>query len=136
MNMPRTKRQQNVVPTFTAPTAVAVRTDHLKPKRKLTLDATSIVRLGEVVCQATGELEVIQMPPRGSQTEMQQAWAVPILDVVHNTEYLLIANAQIVGALRRSGEPIAGKYYAMRAGEIEKGKHFRHVDVIELELIA
>jgi hypothetical protein len=134
--MPRTKKQvSETVPTFQAPTQVAVRTDHLKAKRKLTLDATSIARLGEVVCQVTGELEVITMPPRGGNGEKSTAWAVPILDVVHNTEYLLIANAVIVGALKRSGEPLAGKYYAMRAGELHKGKNFRHVDVVELELI-
>ena len=133
--MPSEKKNATKYEELTASqNAIAVRTDKLKPMRRLTLDATSLVRLGEVICQATGELELIDMPGNGKNGEKSQAWAVPIYDVVHGTNYLLIANAQIVSGLRRAGEPLAGKYFAMRAGEIKAGKRFRQCDVILLEL--
>ena len=133
--MPSEKKPKTEYETITvSENAVTVRPDKLKPVRRLTLDATSLVRLGEVICQTTGELELIDMPGPGNNGAKSQAWAVPIFDVVHGTNYLLIANAVIVGALRRAGEPLAGKYFAMRAGEIKAGKRFRQCEVIQLEL--
>jgi hypothetical protein len=134
MNMPNDKKKTEFMDVMTGEKHVAVRTDKLRAKRRLTLDATSIVRLGEVICQATGELELIDMPGLSSNGEKSQAWAIPILDGVHQTNYLLICNVVMVGAIRRAGEPSGGKYFAMRAGEIRAGKRFRQVDVIELEL--
>lgn len=113
---------------------VAVTKDQFRVKRKLTLDATSIARLGEVLCQTTGELEQIEMPGNGKGHEVSMAWAVPITDLLHTTQYLLICNALLVSALKRAGEPLAGKYFAIRSGEIKAGKRYRSVDVVQLEL--
>ena len=114
--------------------AVAVRTDQFKVKRQLTLDATSIARLGEVLCQTTGELEQIEMPGNGNKGEVNMAWAVPITDLLRTTQYLLICNALLVSAFNRAGQPLAGKYFAIRSGEIKAGKRYRTVDVVQLEL--
>lgn len=114
--------------------AIAVRPESLQLKRKLTLDATSIARLKQVICRIDGELEVIEMPPAAKGAAPGQAVGVPITDVVTQTQYLLICNSLIVSALRRAGEPLTGKYFALRAGEIKAGKRYRHVDVMELEV--
>ena len=60
---------------------------------------------------------------------------MPIRDVVTNDQYLLICNSLIVSALRRAGAPLAGKFFAMKSGEIKAGKRYRQVEVYELEQV-
>lgn len=131
--MKTTNETKENMTTYQTTTEVAVRADALKAKRKLTLDATSITRLGQVVCRIDGELETIEMPPQTKGGPVSHAAAVPIFDLVRTESYLLICNSLIVSALQRAGAPLTGRYFAMRAGEIKAGKRYRSVEVIELE---
>jgi hypothetical protein len=126
----------DIMRTVETPKALAVPAKDLRLKRKLTMDATSIARLNQVICRAQGELESIEMPPTVAGGPKSTAVAVPILDVVTMKEYLLICNSLIVSAFQRAGSPLEGRYFALRSGEIKAGKRYRQVDVMELELIA
>jgi hypothetical protein len=132
--MKKTEVQPDLIANMTMTTAVVVRPNQLKLKRKLTMDATSIARLAQVVCRVEGEMEVIEMPPAAKGAPPSEAHAVPILDLVRNEQFLLICNSLIVSAFRRAGEPLTGRYFALRAGDIAVGKRYRHVDVMELEV--
>lgn len=134
--MQKTNETKEITDPFAPTAAVAVRADTLVHKRQLTLDATSIARLKQVICRIEGELETIEMPPATKGGPPTTAAAVPIFDLVNNTSYLLICNSLIVSALQRAGGPLAGRYFAMRAGEIKAGKRYRSVEVIELEVAA
>ena len=65
-----------------------------------------------------------------------KTWVVEITDVVRSTPWLLICNSLIKSAFERAGTPLAGRYFAIRAGDIVAGKRYRHVDIVELELVA
>lgn len=123
-----------VFSTLTQTTALTAPAKQLKPKRRLTLDATSIARLKEIVCRVDGEFEEIR-------TQLGRALAIPITDCVDNASYLMICNAQLVSGIERSRErvgdkpgTIVGKYFAIKAGEIVAGKRFRRVEVWEVEV--
>ena len=116
-------------------TDLAVRPDQLKAVRRLTMDATSIARLGQVILQTTSELYIIQLPVPGKGGEKADATVVDIVTIPDMRPFMLICNAMIGSSLRRAGEPLTGQYFAMRPGEIVAGKHYRHVDVISLELV-
>jgi hypothetical protein len=130
----KTETKPDILASVTQTKALAVRLDQLSLKRKLTMDATSIARLGQVVCRVEGELEVIEMPPVAKGAAASQAYAVPIYDVITDQQWLLICNSLIVSAFNRAGPPLNGRYFALRAGEIKTGKRYRHVDVMELEV--
>ena len=132
--MPNEKKKSDYEVITEKDAMAVVKPEKLRAVRRLTMDATSLARHGDLICQALGELERIDMGKPDKNGEVPQAWALPILDVVERKEYLLICNVMMVGALRRSGEPLVKKYFAMRPGEIVAGKRFRKCDVIELEL--
>jgi hypothetical protein len=129
-----TKQVTDVARYTTGSNLPTVNPEKLVGKRKLTMDATSISRLGQVVCQVTGEMEVIQMPAVGAGNGKSDAVAVPIIDLLQKVDYLLICNSLIVSAFQRAGTPLAGRYFAIRSGEIKAGKRYRSVDIVELQL--
>jgi hypothetical protein len=59
---------------------------------------------------------------------------VDVMDVLTGQNWCLICNAVLASAFRRAGEPLAGRYFAIRAGEIVAGKRYRKIDVVELEV--
>jgi hypothetical protein len=132
MNAPKTV--QDLITTATEEKSLAVKPETLKLKRRLTMDATSISRLKQVICRIDGEFESIEMPPAAKGAEPGAAVAVPITDVITQTQYLLICNSLIVSALQRATPPLVGRLFAMRAGEIKVGKRYRMVEVFEVEL--
>jgi hypothetical protein len=127
-------KPSDLISSITQTTAVSLRPEQLKLKRKLTMDATSIARLGQLVCRIYGEFETIEMGGPNKDGFIPTAQAIPIFDVVRQEEYLLVCNALIVSAFKRAVPPLIGRYFALRSGEIVTGKRYRHVDVMELEV--
>jgi len=121
---------------FDAITALAVSMDDLRVKKRLTLEATSMTRLGSAVLQIDGELEEIEMPSKGNPPKPQKAWAIAATDVVRGECYMVILNVVLVSAFRRAGAPLTGRYFAIRAGEVKAGKHYRSFEVVELERVS
>jgi hypothetical protein len=132
MNAPKTVT--DLINTMTETKALTVKPETLNVKRRLTMDATSIARLKQVICRVDGEFESIEMPPAAKGAEPGAAVAVPITDVVNNVQYLLICNSLIVSALQRATPPLTGRYFAIKSGEIKAGKRYRQVEIFELEL--
>jgi len=114
--------------------AAVVKPEKLRIKKRLTLDATSIVRLGPCVVRVVGEMEEMTMPPKAAGAEPGRATGLPVQDVFNNNEYLLILNAVMVSAFVRSIPPLSGRLFAMRPGEIKVGKTYRMVDIFEVYL--
>lgn len=129
--------KNEVIPTFktiTETTAVVKAPKALKATRKLTLDATSIARLGELVCRIDGEWEEVT-------THLGPCKAIPITDILRSTEYLLLCNAMLVSGIERARvrvgdkvDTIVGKFFAIKSGEIDAGKRFRKVEVYQVEV--
>ena len=120
---------------FQATSAVAVRMDQLKSVRPLTMEATSISRLGAVVCQTLSELRMDLMPGFDAVRTPVKTPTVDITDVQTGESYTLICNALLASAFQRAGEPLAGRYFAIRSGDIVAGKRYRQVEVVELERV-
>jgi hypothetical protein len=126
---------QPIADKFSTTTSVAIRTEDLKAVRKLTMDATSLTRLVQIICQALSELYIVPMPSMASAGEMTPTTVIDILDVNTGENYMLICNALVKSALERAGEPLRGRYFSMRVGDIVAGKRYRKCEVIELELV-
>lgn len=130
-----TKNAETQVDLFQAPALPAVRQGELKPVRRLTMDATSLPRLGQAIVLVTGELGSITMNVPGKAGEQQEVPAIEVRLMPLGEERMLICNVVMASAFRRAGTPLAGRYFAMRAGEIKEGKHYRQIDIVELELV-
>lgn len=114
--------------------ALAIRPESLTVKKRLTLDATSIARLGQVIAQMDSELYNIELAAPGGKGEKRPATCVDITNVVTGEQFCLICNAVLAGALSRAlmtGE-LTGRYFAIQSGDIVAGKHYRRVEVAEL----
>lgn len=132
--MKENKTAQDLFTTATEQTAVAIRPETLKATRRLTLDATSIARLGKVICRIDGELENLTMPPITAGGEPGKAVAIPITDIVSQTSYLMFCNSMMQSSLKRAGEPLTGRYFAIADRGIREGKRYRQVEIFELEV--
>lgn len=118
-------------------------TDLFKVKKRLTRPVISIARYPELVVQVQGELKEIEMPVGGKKVEGQMTTVVDVLEIQTGTEVMLICNALIKSALERAAGdkkedgtptyPLVGRFFAMRAGDIQDGKRYRLVDVVELQ---
>ena len=113
----------------------AIKLESLKHKRLLTLSVIGISRLGEVLMQCDGELTAVEMPSKFTENGKSQAWTIDITDIVRCERYQLVCNAVLASSLRRAGEPLTGRYFAVRVGEIVAGKRYRATDVVELERV-
>jgi len=113
----------------------AIKPEALKHKRLLTLDVISISRLGEVLMQCDGELTAVEMPSKFAENGKSQAWTIDVTDIVRSERYMLVCNAVLASSLRRAGEPLTGRYFAVRVGEFKAGKRYRETEVVELERI-
>lgn len=132
--MKENKTVQDLFTVTTQETAVAIRPETLTLKRKLTLDATSISRTKQMLCRIDGEFEQIDMPPIAQGAPPSKATAIPITDILTKEAFLLICNSLIVSALKRAGEPLTGKYFAMQDKGIKPGKRYRDVEIMELQV--
>ena len=99
------------------------------------MDATSIKNLQEVVARTDSELYTLMMPGFDAARTPVKTWVVEITDVLQGTPWLLVCNALIRSAFERAGTPLAGRYFAIRSGDIVAGKRYRHIEIIELELV-
>jgi hypothetical protein len=129
------KDNQDAVALFQEKKALTITADKMKEVRKLTMDATSLPRLGQVICQTLSELYEVPMPSMADKAATTMTPVIDILDVVSGQAYLLICNALVKSAFVRAGAPLAGRYFAMRAGDIVAGKRYRKCDVWELERV-
>ena len=120
---------------FGGPALPPLRMDELRAVRKLTLDVVSISKVGQVVALVQGELTEQVMPSKFHPDGKAPAWCLDIYDVTRQNSYILVCNTVLASALQRAGgpRPLTGRYFAIRCGEIEAGKRYRHVDVVELE---
>jgi len=131
---PTTKN--SAVSPFESQNLPAAQPPNLTLKRRLTMDATSIKNLQEVVARTDSELYTLMMPGFDAARTPVKTWVVEITDLVQSTPWLLICNSLIRSAFERAGTPLVGRYFALRSGDIVAGKRYRHVDIIELELVA
>ena len=115
--------------------AVKYKPGDFKVGRRLTMDATSIVRLGEVIFQVTGEFEELEMPPAAKGADPGKATGIPIYDVVREQHFLLICNALLVSALMRAVPPLVNRFFAAKSGPIKEGKRYRTIDCFEVFLV-
>ena len=113
---------------------IAVRPEQLKALRPLTLDATSIKRLSQVVCVTLGELTVQEMPGFDAARTPTKTYTVDIQDIVTGQSWCLICNAVLSSAFKRAGEPLKGRYFAIRDRGEKPGKRYRDLEAVELEL--
>lgn len=107
--------------------------DKLKRKRRLTVDVTNLQKLGQVLCMTQSELYVKELPSQFHPSGKSPAYCVDIVNLHGGEELMLVCNTVLASALQRAGEPLAGRYFAMRCGEVVAGKRYRRVDVVELE---
>lgn len=110
----------------------AMRPESFKPGRKLTLDLISISKLEEVIIGAQGELTVTELPSKFTENGKANAWTLDAFNVMTGEEFMLACNTVLASALRRAGEPLTGRYFAIRVGEIKPGKRYRTVEVVEV----
>lgn len=124
-------------------------------KRRITLDVTNLQKLGAVVACMQSELYEKELPSKFHPSGKAISTCVDIVNVHTGEEYMLACNTVLASALRRAcmggipqngGSPdaafepgvvrmipLTGRYFAMRCGEVEAGKRYRRVDVVELE---
>ena len=136
--MPKKTQEPVTVPApdmFATETLPAIRMESLKTKRRLTLDVVSISKLGELVMMCQGELQVSSLPSKFAKDGKAEAYLIDVFDVVRSIEYTLVCNAVLASSLKRAGEPLQGRYFAVRVGEVEAGKRYRKTDVVELERV-
>ena len=126
---------QTAPDAFTMPTLPAIQVDSLKPKRRLTLDVVSISKIGELLMCCQGELQAASLPSKYAKDGKADAVTVDVLDLLRNEPYTLVCNAILASSLKRAGEPLTGRYFAVRVGEQEAGKRYRRTEVIELERV-
>ena len=118
-------------------------TELFKVKKRLTRPVISINRYPELVIQIQGELKEIEMPVGGKKVEGQMTSVVDVLEVTTGSEAMLICNALIKSAFERAQGnlrddgtptyPLDGRFFALRGGDIQDGKRYRMVDVVELQ---
>lgn len=128
------KSASEMQPYFQQATAVAVPLNKLKPLKRLTLEALSIAKIGELVCQCTSELREETMPSKFHESGHAIAACVDVIDLMRGEEFMLICNTVLASALRRVEGPITGRYFAIKCGAIVAGKTYRKVDVMEVWL--
>lgn len=114
-------------------TALTRNLNTLKKKRRLTLDVTNIQKLGQIVCCTRSGLYTKELPSTFDPSGKALAYCVDITDVVTGDEFMLACNTVLRSAFMRAGEPLEGRYFAIRCGEQVAGKRYRRVDVVELE---
>lgn len=105
----------------------------MKVKRRLTIDVTNIQKLGQVVMMAQSELYTKEMPSSFDPSGKALARCVDIVDVVTGEPFMLACNTVLASALERAGQPLTGRYFAVRCGDVVAGKRYRRVDVVELQ---
>lgn len=137
--------------TAAAPTAVP----KFAKKKRITLDVTNLQKLGQVIACMQSELYEKELPSKFHPSGKAMTTCVDIVNVHTGEEFMLACNTVLASALRRATvgklvddglmtsnteggqlvRPISlvGRFFAMRCGEVEAGKRYRRVDVIELE---
>lgn len=115
------------------PKLPAVRPENLKPVKRLTLDVVSLSKLGEVIALMQSELMTSEFPSKFHPSGKAMAYSINIYDVVRGSTYTLICNSILASVLSRDSQPLEGRYFAIRVGEIVAGKRYRRTDVVELE---
>lgn len=113
----------------------AVRPEQLKAVKRLTLDVISIAKLGEVIALMQSELMTSELPSKFHPSGKATAYTINIFDVVRGEEYALVCNSILASVLGRDPNPLEGRYFAIRVGEIQEGKRYRKTEVVELELV-
>ena len=109
--------------------------DHMRTKRRLTLDVVSITKLGEIVMCCRGELQFTELPSKFSESGRAMAWTIDVMDCIRGEEYTLACNAVLASSLQRAGQPLTGRYFSVHVGESMAGKRYRRTDVVELEKV-
>lgn len=105
----------------------------LTRKRRLTVDVTNISKLGELLALTQSDLYTRELPSTFHPSGKATVYCVDVVNVLTGEEYMLACNTVLASALQRAGTPLAGRYFAIRCGEIVAGKRYRRVDVVELE---
>ena len=125
-------KPESVPSVFEPSTVPALRPDSFKAGRKLTLDLVSISKLKEIIIGCQSELTVNSLPSKFTESGKADAYTVDVANVLTGEEFMLVCNTVLASALRRAGEPLTGRYFAIRVGEIQNGKRYRSVEVVEV----
>lgn len=112
--------------------ALTVRPEKLRELRVLSLDATSMIRLNQVVCQMLSEIYVQKMPGFDAAKTPVDTQCIDILDIVTGESHFLVLHSVLASTLRRAGQPLVGRYFAIRCKEALPGKRYKMFDVKEL----
>lgn len=104
-----------------------------KALKRITRDVSTMTRLGEAIVMLQSELFTIKMKSTFPPHEERDVWAVQVLDCLRGEEYTLILGAVLASTFKQEPQPLTGKYYAIRNGEIPPGKRYRKPEVILLE---
>jgi hypothetical protein len=134
--MTKDKREPKPHPApvvFSKPTALAIKLDQLKVKRSFDLNLISISKLGQLVMMCQSELKLTSLPSKYAENGKADAYTIDVMDCETGEEIMLACNTVLTSKLKRAGEPLAGRYFAVRVKEIVAGKRYRDVDVVELE---
>lgn len=140
---------------FTDKAAAPTAAPKFTRKKRITLDVTNLQKLGAVIACMQSELYEKELPSKFHPTGKAMTTCVDIVNVHTGEEFMLACNTVLASALRRAcmgglpqngGSPetafepgmvrmvpLAGRFFAMRCGEVEAGKRYRKVEVIELE---
>lgn len=112
-----------------------MRADEFKAVKRLTMDVTSIARMGEAIIQVQSEIIMIPMPSPSDPGEKRDVPCLQVLDCLRGEQYVLILSAVMYSTFHRWNGSIMGQYFAIRAGEIVAGKRYRKVEIISLERV-
>ena len=133
-------KQKEAPPTTTAHdveeviTISPIRPSDLKTKRKLTLDVLSISKIGAIVMQCNGELQLAEFPSKFSANGKAPAYCIDVTDCETGEQYTLICNTVLSSALKRAAEPLTGRFFKVKVGDVRPGKTYRDTEVYEQEL--
>lgn len=128
-----TKKIADMFKPLPGQTAIAPLSERFSVSRRLTRPMISIGRKGMLAVAIMSEMYERDIPVAGKTELGQKTTLVEVTDLETGEESTLICNALIKSALERAVAPIAGRFFAMRAGEIRDGKRYRDVDVVELQ---
>jgi hypothetical protein len=120
---------------YSPPTSGPLALSNLRAAKKLTVDVTSISKIGELVMCCEGELMNLDMPSKYHPEGHGPAICIEAHDVARNEHYIVVCNAIMASSLRRAGQPLVGRYFAVRVGELIAGKRYRQTEVVELERV-
>jgi hypothetical protein len=134
--MPKKKAGPEVQPDPQADGSTPFSREGLRLKRRLTLDLTSIGKLtinGEAIFRCDSEMYLMSLPSHFSADGRADAWTVDITDRATGEKRLLPCPAVLASNLRRAGEPLAGRWFAVTMGVQKPGKRYRDMQVDEME---